>query len=29
LKNRTGIAFDIKGFLDRANRPHKVNLWRL
>jgi UDP-N-acetyl-D-glucosamine/UDP-N-acetyl-D-galactosamine dehydrogenase len=29
LKNGTGIAFDIKGLLDRANRPHNVSLWRL
>jgi UDP-N-acetyl-D-galactosamine dehydrogenase len=29
LKNREGIVLDVKSQLDRAQRPAKIELWRL
>ena len=29
LKNGTGLAFDVRGMLDRAAKPEGIELWRL
>jgi UDP-N-acetyl-D-galactosamine dehydrogenase len=29
LKNGKGLAFDVRGMLDRAAKPEGIELWRL
>jgi UDP-N-acetyl-D-galactosamine dehydrogenase len=29
LCNGTGLVFDIRGMLERATKPHGIDLWRL